>query len=100
MQDAGRSCEPKIYPRAQVDKLTYMCFIFFIEDELAPKQGGGARGTSWVANEGKTRKRPREAEGCGEMFLVTWYYDSELKISTSKFQKWNELCDRSRGQDG
>ncbi len=55
----------------QHKKLTYLRFVCFIEDELAPKHGGGGRGTSGVGNEGKTRKRPREAEGCGKMFLIT-----------------------------
>ena len=47
----------------QLKKLTYVRFVCCIDDELRPERGGGGRGTSGDAKDGKTRKRPREAEG-------------------------------------
>ncbi len=73
MRDAGKSCKSKTYARAQVgskletmeqlNKLTYVRFVCCIDDELRPELGGGGSGTSGDAKDGKTRKRPLEAEG-------------------------------------
>ena len=55
----------------QEKKLTYVWFVCCIDDELRPEQGGEGRGTCVDAKDGKTRKRPREAEGRWKMFVMT-----------------------------
>jgi hypothetical protein len=55
----------------QEKKLTYVCFVCCIDDELRPERGGEGRGTCGDAKDGKTRKRPREAEGRWKMFVMT-----------------------------
>jgi hypothetical protein len=55
----------------QQKKLTYVRFVCCIDDELRPERGGEGRGTCGDAKEGKTRKRPSEAEGRWKMFVMT-----------------------------
>ncbi len=55
----------------QDKKLTYVWFVCCIDDELRPERGGEGRGTCGDAKDGKTRKRPREAEGQWKMFVMT-----------------------------
>ncbi len=80
--------------------LTYIYFFCFIEDEQVPKQVGGGSGTHWAANDGSTRKWPRDAEGDWKMFLVICCYSFELKNSNPIFENWNAWCGRSRGGRG
>jgi hypothetical protein len=51
----------------QLKKLTYVRFVCCIHDELRPERGGEGRD----AKDGKTRKRPSEAEGRWKMFVMT-----------------------------
>ena len=55
----------------QEKKLTYVCCVCCIDDELRPERGGEGRGTCGDAKDGKTRKRPRDAEGRWKMFVMT-----------------------------
>jgi hypothetical protein len=55
----------------QLKKLTYVRFVCCIDDELRPERGGGRSGASGDAKDGKTRKRPSEAEGRRNMFVMT-----------------------------
>jgi hypothetical protein len=55
----------------QQKKLTYVRFVCCIDDELRPERGCKGRGTSGDAKDGKTRKRPRKAEGRWKMFVMT-----------------------------
>ena len=55
----------------QEKKLTYVWFVCCIDDELRPERGGEGRGTCGDAKDGKTRKRPRDAEGRWKMFVMT-----------------------------